>query len=124
MVWQKCSGIKRSYLEIMILIITAVIIGYLTLRHSDFSDNNYFSKYIPFNPNTQNCKYYINGDATDDLRHEKIIQLYPEICSGRKNIYITAYPETLTASVLVCREPITETGDNMCTTIFFPRHDK
>ena len=117
-----CQALFLS--EKIILIITLAVSIFLLFRYIDSKDDNFFSGYIPLHPHTQGCQYFINGDALNVSRHDAIIRSHPEICQKGHSIYITAYPEIMSASVLMCQKPVTGNVKNICTSIFFPRQGK
>lgn len=110
--------------EKIILIITLTVSIFLISRYINSKDDNFFSGYIPLQPHTQECQYFINDDTVNASRHEEIIRSHPEICHDGHSIYITAYPEIMSASVLMCQTPVTDNTKNNCTSMFFPRQDK
>ncbi|EOF7416208.1 transcriptional regulator [Salmonella enterica subsp. enterica] len=110
--------------EKIILIMTIAVCIFLVIMYMSNKNNNFFSGYIPSPPYTQNCQYFINGDAINPSHHENIIKTYSEICKDGQNIYITAYPETVSSSVLMCKKPVTDNVKNSCSSIFFPRKEK
>lgn len=121
---KKSSRPLLSSAERIMLILTILVCIFLFIRYNTNADNNFLNGYISLHPNAQGCHYFMNGDAINNSRHEEIISAYPEICSGAKSIYITAYPEISTASILLCSEPIIDNENNTCTTIFLPRREK
>lgn len=123
----ECATVPRQELlipEIIILIITLTMCIFLFIRYINSRDDNFFFGYVPLHPHTQGCQYFINADAHNASRHEDILRSHPEMCQEGNIVYITAYPETMSASVIMCKKPVTDDAPNTCISIFFPKQDK
>lgn len=107
--------------EIILIALTLVIVS--TLLSSFWFHDNYFSGYVQENNISSTCHYYFNNDASSFSRHDYFVKHNPQICSGEKHLYITAYPETKNISVIICAKPLPASGENSCQSVYYPRYN-
>jgi DNA-binding winged helix-turn-helix (wHTH) protein len=112
---------RLNIVEIIIIALTVLLSGILLYPDSPHAD--YFSDYVPALKKYGECEVFFNGNASNYIRHDQFISQHLALCEGEDSLYITAYPETKSVSVLLCSLPVDTHEDNTCRSVFYPRYD-
>lgn len=66
------------------------------------------------------CKYFINNDNGFDEKKSKLLVQYNDLCKDNKILFVTAYSEMKSKSVLVCDGIPGESRNKKCMSVYLP----
>ncbi|MRT14941.1 hypothetical protein GJV07_21935 [Enterobacteriaceae bacterium RIT711] len=66
------------------------------------------------------CKYFINNDNGFDEKKSKLLVQYNDLCKDNKILFVTAYSEMKSKSVLVCDGIPGESRNKKCMSLYLP----
>lgn len=72
---------------------------------------------------SNNCTYFFNDDAGAFSRHEDFLKRKPEICTANKYVYVTAYENIKSLSVMICTKKLGAGPSNRCSSIYYPENN-
>lgn len=79
---------------------------------------NPFSSYLKL-AQVKGCDVYRNQDVQDDNYFLAMVKKYNLDCSTGKVAYITNYYPSSRVSFIICRRPITLSGESFCTSTYY-----
>lgn len=115
----------QHYKTCGMLLITSFILILIWAIRPDTRTIHDMPKYTALDaPGEQKCIYYlnidyINNDSNQESKVGHFIKNNPALCSVHKHIYITAYENIKSMSVLVCSHKIGSISTNMCNSIYY-----
>lgn len=76
--------------------------------------------YTQMNIDNKACKYFINNDNGFERKESKLLSQYNSLCKDNKFLYVTAYSEMRSKSILICDAILGENKNTKCTSLYLP----
>lgn len=115
----------QHYKTCGMLLLTSFILIFIWATRPDIRSIYDIPNYTALDaPEEQKCIYYLNSDYINNYSEQEskvghFIKNNPAFCSAGKHIYITAYENLKSMSVLVCNHKIGNISRNMCHSIYY-----
>lgn len=121
-VTQEVSPLANKKLSRILIIMCLGLAMIITNLFRDDKNNStdFRDLYTQVKINNRDCKYFINHDNGFEEKEPDVLLQYDNLCKDNKLLFITAYSEMKSKSVLVCDGIPGEDRNKKCMSVYLP----